>query len=58
MNKYSIRKFSVGTASILVGATLLFGVGNQEAKAAENNTAESSTQVSEDTSSQDDAVKQ
>ncbi|WP_037536018.1 YSIRK-type signal peptide-containing protein, partial [Staphylococcus sp. E463] len=58
MNKYSIRKFSVGTASILVGATLLFGVGNQEAKAAENNTEESSTQVSEDTSSQDDAVKQ
>ena len=24
MNKYSIRRFSVGTASILVGTTLLF----------------------------------
>ncbi|MDU0452349.1 YSIRK-type signal peptide-containing protein [Staphylococcus chromogenes] len=24
-NKYSIRKFTVGTASILVGAILLFG---------------------------------
>ncbi|MCG3399261.1 MSCRAMM family adhesin SdrC [Staphylococcus massiliensis] len=34
LNKYSIRKFSVGTASIIVGATLLFGAG-QDAKAAE-----------------------
>ncbi|MCI2952640.1 SdrD B-like domain-containing protein, partial [Staphylococcus capitis] len=34
MNKYSIRRFSVGTASILVGTTLLFGIGN-EAHAAE-----------------------
>ena len=25
LNKYSIRKFTVGTASILVGATLIFG---------------------------------
>ena len=25
LNKYSIRKFTVGTASILVGATLLLG---------------------------------
>ena len=24
LNKYSIRKFTVGTASILVGATLIF----------------------------------
>ncbi|AKC77072.1 Ser-Asp rich fibrinogen/bone sialoprotein-binding protein SdrE [Staphylococcus haemolyticus] len=58
LNKYSIRKFTVGTASILVGATLLFGVGNQEAKAAENNTEDTSVQVSDDTSSQDDGVKQ
>ncbi|MCH4490391.1 YSIRK-type signal peptide-containing protein, partial [Staphylococcus haemolyticus] len=35
LNKYSIRKFTVGTASILIGASLLFGVG-EEAKAAEN----------------------
>ncbi|MBF9299390.1 fibrinogen-binding adhesin SdrG C-terminal domain-containing protein, partial [Staphylococcus schleiferi] len=34
LNKYSIRKFTVGTASILVGATLLFGLGD-EAKADE-----------------------
>ncbi|PNZ83532.1 Rib/alpha-like domain-containing protein, partial [Staphylococcus microti] len=27
-NKYSIRKFTVGTASILVGATLIFGAHN------------------------------
>ncbi|WP_420915130.1 YSIRK-type signal peptide-containing protein, partial [Mammaliicoccus vitulinus] len=35
MNKYSIRKFTVGTASILVGATLLFGLSD-EAKADES----------------------
>ncbi|MFT2142336.1 YSIRK-type signal peptide-containing protein, partial [Mammaliicoccus sciuri] len=42
LNKYSIRKFTVGTASILVGATLLFGIG-EEAKANEqqNNSAQS-----------------
>ncbi|MGV3244938.1 SdrD B-like domain-containing protein [Staphylococcus sp. 11262D007BW] len=34
LNKYSIRRFSVGTASILVGATLLFGAAH-EAKAEE-----------------------
>ncbi|PHK50122.1 Rib/alpha-like domain-containing protein [Staphylococcus edaphicus] len=37
LNKYSIRKFTVGTASILVGATLLFGLSNQ-AEAQENST--------------------
>ncbi|HDF1323114.1 TPA: carboxypeptidase regulatory-like domain-containing protein, partial [Staphylococcus aureus] len=35
LNKFSIRKYTVGTASILVGTTLIFGLGNQEAKAAE-----------------------
>ncbi|WP_269724681.1 YSIRK-type signal peptide-containing protein, partial [Staphylococcus aureus] len=35
LNKYSIRKFTVGTASILVGATLIFGAGHDVAKAAE-----------------------
>ncbi|PTH12941.1 hypothetical protein BU607_10280 [Staphylococcus auricularis] len=34
LNKYSIRKFTVGTASLLIGATLVFGIGN-EAKADE-----------------------
>ena len=33
LNKYSIRKFTVGTASILVGATLF--LGHHEAEAAE-----------------------
>lgn len=32
LNKFSIRKYTVGTASILVGTTLIFGLGNQEAK--------------------------
>ncbi|WP_114604387.1 YSIRK-type signal peptide-containing protein [Staphylococcus sp. EZ-P03] len=36
-NKYSIRKFTVGTASILVGATFLFGLSH-EAQAAEEQT--------------------
>ncbi|KPH57863.1 serine-aspartate repeat protein F [Staphylococcus epidermidis] len=36
LNKFSIRRFTVGTASILVGSTLLFGIGN-EAHAAEKN---------------------
>ncbi|HDG0912398.1 TPA: MSCRAMM family adhesin SdrD, partial [Staphylococcus aureus] len=36
LNKFSIRKYTVGTASILVGTTLIFGLGNQEAKAAES----------------------
>ena len=34
LNKFSIRKYTVGTASILVGTTLIFGIG-REAKAAE-----------------------
>ena len=32
LNKYSIRRFTVGTASILVGATLIFGVANDQQK--------------------------
>lgn len=28
LNKYSIRKVNFGTASLLIGATLLFGVNN------------------------------
>lgn len=36
LNKYSIRKFTVGTASILVGASLVFGV-SEEAHAEEKN---------------------
>ncbi|HHM4121324.1 TPA: SdrD B-like domain-containing protein, partial [Staphylococcus aureus] len=40
LNKFSIRKYTVGTASILVGTTLIFGLGNQEAKAAESTNKE------------------
>ena len=49
-NKYSIRRFTVGTASIIVGATLLFGLG-QEARAAET-TANDSSQSTGSTSEQ------
>ncbi|QUM67055.1 Ig-like domain-containing protein [Staphylococcus delphini] len=34
LNRYSIRKYTVGTASLLIGATLVFGLSG-EAKAAE-----------------------
>ena len=44
LNKYSIRRFTVGTASILVGATLIFGVANDQA--VENN----ATQKQDDSS--------
>ncbi|OEL00904.1 hypothetical protein AST12_10115, partial [Staphylococcus succinus] len=39
-NKFSIRKFTVGTASILVGTTLIFGVSHNEVKAEEQINAE------------------
>ncbi|HHU6751118.1 TPA: SdrD B-like domain-containing protein, partial [Staphylococcus pseudintermedius] len=34
-NKYSIRKYTVGTASLLIGATLVFGAHAEDAKAEE-----------------------
>jgi len=34
LNKYGIRKLSAGTASLLIGATLVFGI-NGQVKAAE-----------------------
>ena len=49
MNKYSIRRFTV--------ATLVFGIGNNEAHASEKTNTEESTQSNEDTASQD-SVKQ
>ncbi|MBX5320349.1 YSIRK-type signal peptide-containing protein, partial [Staphylococcus caprae] len=42
LNKYSIRKMTVGTASLLVGATLVFGIEN-EAKAEELDTISTNT---------------
>ncbi|MCY1567244.1 carboxypeptidase regulatory-like domain-containing protein [Staphylococcus pettenkoferi] len=50
-NRYSIRKFTVGTASIIIGATLLFGAG-QDAKAAEEDGY--SQEVGKDTSDSSD----
>ena len=50
LNKFSIRKYTVGTASILVGTTLIFGLGNQEAKAAENTSTENAKQDEASTS--------
>ncbi|KAI59152.1 serine-aspartate repeat-containing protein C, partial [Staphylococcus aureus VET1956S] len=40
LNKFSIRKYSVGTASILVGTTLIFGLSGHEAKAVEHTNGE------------------
>ncbi|WP_256083924.1 YSIRK-type signal peptide-containing protein, partial [Staphylococcus aureus] len=40
LNKFSIRKYSVGTASILVGTPLIFGLSGHEAKAAEHTNGE------------------
>ncbi|HDB8251976.1 TPA: fibrinogen-binding adhesin SdrG C-terminal domain-containing protein, partial [Staphylococcus aureus] len=40
LNKFSIRKYSVGTASILVGTILIFGLSGHEAKAAEHTNGE------------------
>ncbi|REH95924.1 YSIRK-type signal peptide-containing protein, partial [Staphylococcus felis] len=34
-NKYAIRRFTVGTASILIGSILFLGTNQNEAKAAE-----------------------
>ncbi|MBF2758246.1 YSIRK-type signal peptide-containing protein [Staphylococcus haemolyticus] len=46
-NKYSIRKFTVGTASILVGTALIFGSAHDEAKAAEKDQASTTIDTSE-----------
>ncbi|REI33451.1 YSIRK-type signal peptide-containing protein [Staphylococcus felis] len=51
LNKYSIRKFTVGTASILIGATLIFGANTDEAKASEANVAST---ASDSTTGDDD----
>ncbi|WP_306345066.1 Rib/alpha-like domain-containing protein, partial [Staphylococcus americanisciuri] len=47
-NKYSIRKFAVGTASILVGATLVFGAYNDvQAEELDNKATEDSASTEE-----------
>ncbi|HDH5018674.1 TPA: YSIRK-type signal peptide-containing protein, partial [Staphylococcus aureus] len=52
LNKYSIRKFTVGTASILVGSILIFGSSSHEAKAAEEKQVAPITQANQNDSSE------
>ncbi|MDO5376334.1 MAG: YSIRK-type signal peptide-containing protein, partial [Staphylococcus rostri] len=56
LNKYSIRKVSFGTASLLIGATLLFGVNN-DAQAAEETTTSSAVTDSQSGEESPDAVE-
>ncbi|MDT4047322.1 SdrD B-like domain-containing protein, partial [Staphylococcus aureus] len=56
LNKYSIRKFTVGTASILVGATLIFGA-NHEAQAAENTADSTNENIDSKSSNKPDSVE-
>ncbi|MCJ0940101.1 YSIRK-type signal peptide-containing protein, partial [Mammaliicoccus sciuri] len=59
LNHYSIRKFTIGTASILVGSALLFGIGS-EAKADEQ-ASHSTVQdegVNKDKANIDDSVQE
>lgn len=58
LNKFSIRKYTVGTASILVGTTLIFGLGNQEAKAAENTSTANAKQDDATTSDNKEVVSE
>lgn len=46
-NKYSIRKFTVGTASILVGTAWFFGSAHGEAKAVEKDQASTTIDTNE-----------
>ncbi|MDO0962976.1 YSIRK-type signal peptide-containing protein, partial [Staphylococcus haemolyticus] len=57
LNKYSIRKFTVGTASILVGATLFLGV-NGETQAAEkiDSPTKEEAATAEETATKEEAV--
>lgn len=55
LNKFSIRRFTVGTASILVGATLVFGISN-DAKAAEEPGAENVNGQSTDSTDDGEAL--
>ena len=52
LNKYSLRKFTVGTASILLGSTLIFGSSSHEAKAAEEKQVDPITQANQNDSSE------
>ncbi|MBL7573837.1 YSIRK-type signal peptide-containing protein [Staphylococcus saccharolyticus] len=56
-NKYSIRRFTIGTASILVGTTLVFGINHHEAKAAEN-TTDASVTITDHLNAENETVNQ
>ena len=56
LNKFSIRKYTVGTASILVGTTLIFGLSNHEAKAAESTSEEINKAKNEATGTNENQV--
>lgn len=55
LNKYSIRKHSVGIASVLVGATLMFGISG-EAHAAEISTQDTPTTYEDGSQSNDNCA--
>lgn len=52
MNKYAIRKLSAGTASLLVGSVLVFGISN-DANAAENDLSKDSKALSTNVNEED-----
>ncbi|HHU6751461.1 TPA: Rib/alpha-like domain-containing protein, partial [Staphylococcus pseudintermedius] len=55
-NRYAIRRFSVGTASILVGATLIFGIHSNDASAAvEDATSQEAGTTNENSNSTEEA---
>ncbi|WP_244053987.1 SdrD B-like domain-containing protein, partial [Staphylococcus argenteus] len=58
LNKFSIRKYTVGTASILVGTTLIFGLSNHEAKAAESTSEEINKAKNEATGTNENQVSE
>lgn len=52
LNKYSIRRFTVGTASILVGSTLLIGIGNGAHAAEEHQKSNTTENVADSNASE------
>ncbi|MBF2170172.1 YSIRK-type signal peptide-containing protein, partial [Staphylococcus epidermidis] len=58
LNKYSIRKFTVGTASILVGATLIFGAGHNVAEATEEDGSTNQSSTEDKTTSESTETNQ
>ncbi|HEC2243545.1 TPA: carboxypeptidase regulatory-like domain-containing protein, partial [Staphylococcus delphini] len=56
-NKYSIRKYTVGTASLLIGTTLMFGAHTSDASAAEK-TEETAVQSTPMTDTTETATKE